>query len=94
MRCLAHRVFQRIDLCADGQRWAEAADSNPERAELTPEHLAYVIYTSGSTGQPKGVMVEHRHIALKLLKVITELKFDIGDVLPNLGFTRLRHSVA
>ena len=47
-----------IDLCADGQRWAEA-DSNPERAQLTPEHLAYVIYTSGSTGQPKGVMVQH-----------------------------------
>ena len=48
-----------IDLCADGQRWAEAADSNPERVQLTPEHLAYVIYTSGSTGQPKGVMVQH-----------------------------------
>ncbi|WP_212004577.1 non-ribosomal peptide synthetase/type I polyketide synthase [Chitinophaga sp. HK235] len=27
-----------------------------------PENLAYVIYTSGSTGQPKGVMVEHRHL--------------------------------
>jgi amino acid adenylation domain-containing protein len=24
--------------------------------------MAYVIYTSGSTGQPKGVMVEHRHV--------------------------------
>jgi amino acid adenylation domain-containing protein len=25
--------------------------------------LAYVIYTSGSTGNPRGVMVEHRHVA-------------------------------
>jgi amino acid adenylation domain-containing protein len=29
---------------------------------LHASHLAYVIYTSGSTGQPKGVMVEHRHV--------------------------------
>ncbi|MCT8343371.1 amino acid adenylation domain-containing protein [Photorhabdus kleinii] len=35
-------------------------DSNPQVAELTPQHLAYVIYTSGSTGQPKGVMIEHQ----------------------------------
>ena len=27
-----------------------------------PEDLCYLIYTSGSTGQPKGVMVEHRHV--------------------------------
>ncbi|MGN6316590.1 amino acid adenylation domain-containing protein, partial [Trinickia sp.] len=31
-------------------------------APVEAEHLAYVIYTSGSTGQPKGVMVEHRHL--------------------------------
>ena len=29
---------------------------------LRSHHLAYVIYTSGSTGQPKGVMIEHRHV--------------------------------
>jgi len=29
---------------------------------LKDRHLAYVIYTSGSTGQPKGVMIEHRHV--------------------------------
>ncbi|WP_161815314.1 non-ribosomal peptide synthetase [Steroidobacter agaridevorans] len=33
-----------------------------ERKAHRPEHLAYVIYTSGSTGEPKGVMIEHRHV--------------------------------
>ena len=31
-------------------------------ARPSSRDLAYVIYTSGSTGQPKGVMVEHRHL--------------------------------
>jgi amino acid adenylation domain-containing protein len=43
--------------------WADAPASNPDRAELAPEHLAYVIYTSGSTGTPKGVMNPHRSVA-------------------------------
>ncbi|HEV3106640.1 MAG TPA: amino acid adenylation domain-containing protein, partial [Trinickia sp.] len=34
----------------------------PVAGHVEPHHLAYVIYTSGSTGQPKGVMVEHRHV--------------------------------
>jgi amino acid adenylation domain-containing protein len=31
---------------------------------VSPRQLAYAIYTSGSTGGPKGVMVEHRSVAL------------------------------
>ncbi|REF28437.1 amino acid adenylation domain-containing protein [Xenorhabdus cabanillasii] len=34
----------------------------PQQRGLKPHHLAYIIYTSGSTGQPKGVMIEHRHV--------------------------------
>ncbi|WKB56059.1 non-ribosomal peptide synthetase [Eleftheria terrae] len=33
-----------------------------QERELNSDNLAYVIYTSGSTGQPKGVLVEHRHV--------------------------------
>jgi amino acid adenylation domain-containing protein len=36
-------------------------------AEIRPTDLAYIIYTSGTTGQPKGVMVEHRHVLGYLL---------------------------
>ncbi|GAA6030664.1 hypothetical protein JCM8097_006261 [Rhodosporidiobolus ruineniae] len=32
----------------------------PEQKE---DGLAYVIYTSGTTGKPKGIAVEHRHVA-------------------------------
>jgi non-ribosomal peptide synthetase component F/acyl carrier protein len=28
-----------------------------------PDQVVYIIYTSGSTGMPKGVMIEHRHLA-------------------------------
>ncbi len=31
-------------------------------AGIDETNLAYMIYTSGSTGQPKGVMIEHRHL--------------------------------
>ncbi|WP_414501635.1 amino acid adenylation domain-containing protein [Zymobacter sp. IVIA_5232.4 C2] len=46
----------------DESSWASQPDSAPEIV-VQPDHLAYVIYTSGSTGHPKGVMVEHRHVA-------------------------------
>lgn len=47
--------------------WNGIVDQPTHNLELTgvalrSHHLAYVIYTSGSTGQPKGVMIEHRHV--------------------------------
>lgn len=42
--------------------WASLPTHDPQLSDLASNHLAYVIYTSGSTGQPKGVMVEHRHV--------------------------------
>jgi amino acid adenylation domain-containing protein/thioester reductase-like protein len=53
-----------IALDDDWSRIAEYPGVDPDgRARgLRSDHLAYVIYTSGSTGQPKGVMIEHRHV--------------------------------
>ena len=42
--------------------------------------LAYVIYTSGSTGQPKGVMVEHRHVARLFTAAERHFSFSSQDV--------------
>ena len=74
-----------LDLQADVHRWAGESEGNPVCADLTPQHLAYVIYTSGSTGAPKGVMVEHRHLAVKLLAAQAELEFGAIGTLPNLA---------
>jgi len=41
----------------------DACGEAGERVAVDGGDLAYVIYTSGSTGQPKGVMVEHDHLA-------------------------------
>ncbi|HEX2090895.1 MAG TPA: amino acid adenylation domain-containing protein, partial [Longimicrobiaceae bacterium] len=51
-----------LDLDSPAAKWARRPGSNPEPAEVVPEHLAYVIYTSGSTGRPKGVEVSHRNV--------------------------------
>ncbi len=47
---------------------------------LTPRHLAYVIYTSGSTGLPKGVLVEHGHVARLFDATAGLFDFDQNDV--------------
>ncbi|PMQ04701.1 Tyrocidine synthase 3 [Dyella sp. AD56] len=66
----------------DGARVLDVADTYSRTdthdpvVALRPEHLAYVIYTSGSTGVPKGVMIEHRHVAA--LFNATEAMFAIG----------------
>ena len=55
-----------LDLDAAAPPWKDRPDTDPDpdAIGLSPQHLAYVIYTSGSTGQPKGVMVEHRGVAI------------------------------
>lgn len=50
---------------------------NTAQADVQPHHLAYVIYTSGTTGKPKGVLIEHRHVA-RLLFTNNNL-FDFND---------------
>ncbi len=56
-----------IDVDADAPAWASRPETNPDAADLTPDHLCYVIYTSGSTGRPKGVMNPHRCVVNRLV---------------------------
>jgi amino acid adenylation domain-containing protein len=49
------------------EQWSEISQQPCDNLDATAlglgsHHLAYVIYTSGSTGEPKGVMIEHRHV--------------------------------
>ena len=34
--------------------------------QINPNNIAYVIFTSGSSGQPKGVMIDHKALSLRL----------------------------
>jgi amino acid adenylation domain-containing protein len=45
-----------------------------------PSNAAYVIYTSGSTGNPKGVVVEHRHVARLFTAAQKQFCFNESDV--------------
>src|SRR5262249_20754706 len=56
-----------VEVIVLDEEWSEISqqagdDLDVGAADLRFHHLAYVIYTSGSTGQPKGVMIEHRHV--------------------------------
>lgn len=55
---------------------------------LSPNNLAYIIYTSGSTGQPKGVMIEHRHVVhyLEVAKTYPQHAAFTGVLSSSLNF--------
>src|SRR5919204_2219878 len=63
-------------VCLDGDAAAIAREpvTAPPLA-LDPHHPAYVIYTSGSTGTRKGVVVEHRSFANKIISL--RQSFDV-----------------
>ncbi|BCS29626.1 non-ribosomal peptide synthetase [Aspergillus puulaauensis] len=37
--------------------------SSVNEPRITPENHAFILFTSGSTGEPKGIIMEHRHLA-------------------------------
>ncbi|MCY9555300.1 AMP-binding protein, partial [Paenibacillus apiarius] len=59
----ARAAFSGRRIMLDEEAFYDADGSNLEPVNQ-PEHLSYVIYTSGTTGKPKGVMIEHRQMAV------------------------------
>nr|WP_083858705.1 non-ribosomal peptide synthetase [Paenibacillus sp. OSY-SE] len=59
----ARAAFSGRRITLDEEAFYDEDGSNLERVNQ-PEHLSYVIYTSGTTGKPKGVMIEHRQMAV------------------------------
>ncbi|WP_203794760.1 non-ribosomal peptide synthetase, partial [Actinoplanes derwentensis] len=67
-------------VCVDELR-AEIAgrpDTDPAPS-ATVDDLAYVIYTSGSTGVPKGVMIEHRAFAGRMVDLCRQFGLTADD---------------
>ncbi len=67
-------------VCVDAGEVEQYSRENPP-CETATENVAYVIYTSGSTGQPKGVVVEHRHLCNTMLAAQELFEFKTGDVM-------------
>src|SRR6185295_5580406 len=65
----------------DGEESNQYSRENPP-CDVAAENVAYVIYTSGSTGQPKGVIVEHRHLRNTMFAAQEALEFNATDVMP------------
>ena len=80
---LARRVGEEvpaITLLDTDQEAIGARPATPPACGATPQTLAYCIYTSGSTGQPKGVLLEHRHVVRLMINDKLPFAFSGSDV--------------
>ncbi|MDB5011993.1 MAG: non-ribosomal peptide synthase/amino acid adenylation enzyme, partial [Daejeonella sp.] len=66
--------------------------TNNLKSECLPANLFYIVYTSGTTDNPKGVMIEHRHITT-VIDAIRDA-YDFEDVAKISAFTSFGFDVS
>lgn len=71
----------------EGQPESQLKESNASQIGNPVRHVdatdaAYMIYTSGSTGEPKGVLIEHRHIIHYSQAITARLARDSATTKP------------
>jgi amino acid adenylation domain-containing protein len=84
---LTHRQFlpelstQAVRMVRLDDEWEEIAAESGEnpQSEVSADNLAFVIYTSGSTGQSKGVTLNHRGLANRILWGQENYRLSVDD---------------
>jgi amino acid adenylation domain-containing protein len=75
----ASSVAGAVNVDAEWDRLSRLPGDDLAGTGVTPGCVAYVMYTSGSTGQPKGVVLEHRHVVSALHGMIGRFGIGPGD---------------
>lgn len=62
----------------DGACWQAGEAGESLAVQVQPSDAAYVIFTSGSSGEPKGVVIEHRHLSRYVENIAARMALPRG----------------
>ena len=77
----SERTNDTVDLLLlDRYPWSDQQTIKLLSSNITPQSLAYIVYTSGTTGAPKGVMLEHGAVVIRMLDSLRRFAVSHQDV--------------